>query len=269
MGQLLACMINRPEHLQAAVRYETESARATPLAKDGWGIGFYHAGEVLHKKRPKADAATGWAGMFEGVRSDVAIAHVRDATVGAPRANNTHPFRMRQWLFAHGGSIGGFAAIRDRLVTGLPDFLQRNLRGDTDSEHLFHVLLSFLHDSGQIDVPEAAEQAVGAAIRSTVTLVDQLSREVGAPVGDLNLALTNGRDLYLLRRGGPYYLTERSSLMVEPGPTDGPDNAAPSDTRYVLALAQELPEKPMGYRELGDNTVVHVSRDLAVTEQQL
>ena len=270
MGQVLACMINRAEHLQAAVRYETELLHAAPVAKDGWGIGFYHAGEVLHKKRPKADPNTpGWASMFDGVRSDLAIAHVRSATVGAVRANNTHPFRMRQWLFAHGGSIGGFAALRERLMSELPDFLQRNMRGDTDSEHLFHCLLSFLHDSGQLDAQEPAEQAVVGAIRSTVALVDQLSREISAPEGDLNLALTNGRDLYLLRRGGPFYITERSHLMLEPSREQVDDGPSPSDTRYVLALAQDLERVPPDYREIADNTVVHVSRDLVTTDHRL
>lgn len=269
MGQLLACMINRPELLQAAVRFETQTAQAVPMAKDGWGVGFYHAGEVLHRKRPKADpAAADWPAVFEGIRSDVAIAHVREATVGAPRANNTHPFRMRQWLFAHSGSIGNFEAVRDRLVEGLPDFLRRNIRGDTDSEHVFHVLLSFLHDAGQLDVPEPSQSAVTGAVRASVTLVDQLSREVGAPVGDLNLALTNGRDLYVLRRGGPVYLAERDRLSIES--TDEPEGPSDAtDTRYVMALAQELPKAPSGFEAVDEGTLICVNRNLDVERHAL
>lgn len=270
MGQLLACMINRAELLQAAVRYETQTAQAVPMAKDGWGVGFYHAGEVLHKKRPKRDPdAPDWVSVFEGIRSDVAIAHVREATFGAARANNTHPFRMRQWLFAHSGSVGGFEAIRERLVSELPDFLRRNIRGDTDSEHIFHVLLSFLHDGSQLDSPEPGEAAVVGAIRASVALVDQLSNEVGAPPGDLNLALTNGRDLYLLRRGGPMYLTERDRLPVDPDDKDADAGADYADTRYVMALAQELPVVPVGYREVPNGTLVTINRNLQVSQHTL
>lgn len=262
-------MINRPELLQAAVRYETHTAQAVPMAKDGWGVGFYHAGEVLHRKRPKADPdAQDWPSVFDGIRSDIAIAHVREATFGAARANNTHPFRMRQWLFAHSGSVSGFEAIRDRLVEGLPDFLRRNIRGDTDSEHIFHVLLSFLHDAGQLDVPEPSAGAVAGAVRASVALVDQLSREVGAPVGDLNLALTNGRDLYVLRRGGPMYLAARDRLSVEAGDEiDGGGSAA--DTRYVMVLAQELPQAPSGFETVDEGTLVCIDRNLDIKRQAL
>ena len=36
------------------------------------------------------------------------IGHVRAATVGNLRTENTHPFRYRQWLFAHTGTVDGY-----------------------------------------------------------------------------------------------------------------------------------------------------------------
>ena len=39
------------------------------------------------------------------VRADVLIGHVRTATVGTLRTENTHPFRYRQWLFAQTGTL--------------------------------------------------------------------------------------------------------------------------------------------------------------------
>ena len=77
--------------------------------------------------------------MLEEVRSDILVAQARHATVGALRTDNTHPFRYRQWMFANTGTIDGFSELRPRLMETLPKFLQRSVRGDTDSEVLFHL----------------------------------------------------------------------------------------------------------------------------------
>ena len=52
------------------------------------------------------------------VRADLLVGHVRSATVGGLRTENTHPFRYRQWLFAQTGTLPSFDAIRDRLAFG-------------------------------------------------------------------------------------------------------------------------------------------------------
>jgi glutamine amidotransferase len=276
MGHIIACMINRADLLEEAVRAE-QDALGTPSQSehDGWGVGFYQAGEVLHKKHPQTSSATlEWSSMLHGVRSHVAIAHVRDASVGSRRADNNHPFRMRQWLFAHAGAVNGFSAIQERLLASMPDFLRRNIRGDTDSEHVFHVFLSFLHDAGQLDAIDAADQSVLAALRSTVSLVDNLVAEIGAPKSDVNLVLTNGRQLYALRRGSPMIVVERDRLST---PDSTPPRAprafeeatrASDPVRYVL-IANTAREAAPGQRAVADNRLIAVDRDLRVTEYSL
>jgi glutamine amidotransferase len=271
MGLLLACSITRADLLGEAVREEAAALDvAMPAHADGSGVGFYQSGEVLHRKRPQAPSEKlGWRDVFEGIHSDVAVAHVREATVGDGRAENTQPFRMRQWLFAHVGSLAGESAIRERLVESLPDFLRRNVRGQTDSELLFHVVLSFLHDSGHLDSIDVAHPAVLSALRSALTLVDRPAREVGAPPEGLALALTNGRQLYALQRGLPLAMVERSRLSRresdQPGGRAGHDHGA----RYVIVASCKQGDPPMEYRELADNEVVCIDRDLNVTSEKL
>ena len=267
MGQLLACMITRADLLQAAVVAEAEHLGPLPERIDGWGVGFFHAGEVLHKKRPMyAPEPLSWPALFEGLSSSVAIAHLREGTVGDARADNTHPFRMRQWLFAHVGSVEGFANMRSNLLSELPDFLQRNMRGDTDSEHVFHIVLSFLHDAGQLDAPDPNPVAVLSAVRSTVSLMDRYAREIGAPTPKLNLALTNGRDLYLLRRGTPLYLVERDHLPSDEGV---PEGRSVGPVRYIMAHCGSASPAPSGYHEIPEGHLLHVDRELAVVEHEL
>jgi len=261
MGQLLACMISRADLLGRALECEEASLAPPSKSSDGWGVGFYSDGEVLHKKRPQSPAPAQWSSMVEGLRSNVALVHVREATVGDARAENTHPFRMRQWLFAHSGSIGGFDAVRERLLESTPDFLRRNIRGETDSEHVFHVLLSFLHDGGHLDQVEAPDEAVVGAMRATAQLVDRLVSEVGAPLPGLNLAVTNGRHLYFLTRGEPACMVQRDHLPGRESDTDG--RPAPSDpVRYALIAASIGDGPPPGYESLPAGQITVVDRDL-------
>jgi predicted glutamine amidotransferase len=235
---------------------------------DGWGVGFYQAGEVLHKKHPQpAEGSLQWSNMLRGIRSHVAIAHVRDATVGTRRADNNHPFRMRAWLFAHVGEVAGFSAIQEPLLQSMPDFLRRNIRGETDSEHVFHVFLSFLHDAGQLDAIDVPDQIVLASLRGAVSLVDRLTSEVGAPQSNLNLVLTNGRQLYALRRGTPMVVVERDRLSMPEAERDKP--AHPADpVRYVL-IASASGDTPAGYRTLDNGQFLAVDRDLHVATHAL
>ena len=54
MGLLLACMISRADLLGEALLEEREALDASlPKAADGWGAGFYQAGEALHRKLPQ------------------------------------------------------------------------------------------------------------------------------------------------------------------------------------------------------------------------
>src|SRR5262245_28171679 len=124
MGRLLGYMANRSDRLGDVLADERSAIALPPdFRPDAWGIGFYQGGEVLHKKRPKLDPRPiDWESVANGVRSDCVIIHFRQATVGDFRADNTHPFRMRQWMFAHDGTITGFGGVRARLLETLPDF---------------------------------------------------------------------------------------------------------------------------------------------------
>ncbi|MGE0791906.1 MAG: class II glutamine amidotransferase [Sandaracinaceae bacterium] len=256
MGRLIGYMANRTDRLADVLDQELAAiAPEADFRPDAWGIGFYQGGEVLHKKRPKLDdGPIDWEKVARGVRSDAVLIHFRQATVGDFRSDNTHPFRLRQWLFAHVGTVPGFAAIKGSLLESLPDFLRLNIRGSTDSEHVFMVLMSFLHDAGQLDHPDASRDVVLGAVRATLALVARLCSEVGAPEPTLNLMLTNGRTLYAVRKGGPMYYVEHAERPP------GEQNAG--SFRYALIVA-DGDRVPVGYTELPEGSVLVVDRDLS------
>lgn len=206
MARLVGFIGNRPDLGARAIELEGDAlnVRSKPGVTPGWGVGFYQGGEILLKRRPIDDRPElSLADLTRDVRGDILIAHVRAATVGALRTENTHPFRYRQWLFAQTGTIEAFSELRGRLRESLPQFLQRDVRGETDSELLFHLFLSFLHDVLLLDRPAVGPGDALTALRATIALVDRLSAEEGAPPSRMNLLLSSPEYLIAVHGGRP------------------------------------------------------------------
>jgi predicted glutamine amidotransferase len=202
MARLFGLIGNRPDLVGHVLALESEAlvarTRGSPL---GWGIGFYQGGEVLMRRRPIDDREEIQpAKLAADVKADVLLGHVRSATVGALRTENTHPFRYRQWLFAQTGTLPHFDAIRERLVATVPEFLRGNVRGETDSEIVFHVFLSFLHDAGRLDDGSAAPGAVIDALKSSLAVIEGMAAEVGDVGEGTNLLVSNGETLFAVHR---------------------------------------------------------------------
>jgi glutamine amidotransferase len=267
MGRLIGYMANRADRLPEALAEEKLAVGEVPAeAADAWGIGFYQGGEVLHKKRPHLGGdRVQWADIVGNVRTDAAIIHLRNATVGDYRAENTHPFRMRQWLFAHVGTVAGFDAIKKSLLDPMPDFLQRNVRGTTDSEVVFHSLLSFLDDGGKLDDVDAEPKTLLGAARSTISLVDRFAQEVGAPEPTLSFVLTNGRQMLAVRRGLPMSFVEREIGGDARTQGRGPG----SSLRYVMVVAGEQPVVAPEHRAMSDGQALLIDRELRATLHKL
>jgi glutamine amidotransferase len=174
--------------------FEADALRARSTgAPMGWGLGFYQGGEVLIRRRPIDERQElEVSSLATDVRADLLIGHVRHATVGALRTENTHPFRYRQWLFAQTGTVSDFEQIRERLVGSVPEFLRGGIRGETDAEVVFHVFLSFLHDAGLLNSTSVDPVPVREALRSSLAVIDGITAEVGTKPCRLNVMVSNG-----------------------------------------------------------------------------
>ncbi len=270
MSRLLGYVANRADRMRDALHQERAILKndSAPTSASGWGIGFYHGDEVLHKKRPtRPGEPVNWEHIAGDVHTDCAVLHLRQPTVGDFRAENAHPFRMRQWLFAHQGTIDGFDGIRDSVAAGIPDFMRRNVRGQTDSEYLFHTLLSFLHDAGQLDNPDVTETQTLPAISAAVALVERLAAEVGGKENSLSFILTNGRSMYALRLGAPMLYIERNG-MHDPPDDYTPPPVGSTQLRYAM-VASGVEEAPAEYRVVPERSVVVISRSLDVSVHAL
>lgn len=269
MARLVGFIGNRPDLGTRVLELEARHllVRRKSEAIPGWGVGFYQGGEFLLKRRPIDDRPTlDLRDMTQGIRADILVAHIRMGTVGVARTENTHPFRYRQWLFAQTGTINAFSTLRGRLTDSLPQFLLRDVRGETDAELLFHLFLSFLHDAGQLDRPHVSANTARAALRSSLALVDRLCAEEGHEPNALNLLVASPE--YLVAVHGHGRMASRvlhGAQDLERILGDGglgrmrlPDFAA---CRFSLVASDfENDETPAGWTSVSDRAIVTLTR---------
>jgi glutamine amidotransferase len=273
MGALVAIIQSDPNLLPCQVaRLDAHvSLQDGERLPDAYGFGHYGGGSVLLGKRPiGAQRALGLSDLAGGITAEAILAHARYATVGKSKDENTHPFRFRRWLFAHDGTVEAFDRVRPLLLEGLPDFLRRNIMGDTDSEYLFMWFLKVLRDEGRMDELDLEAQTAARALAATVRQVEEWCRAAGAQrPSRLGLVATNGRIMVATRRGGPLHYALLEGIV--PCPVHGIDLRTPeSDPRVrphrvvkAVAFASRL-RSPNGFIEVPEGSVVAVSRGLQV-----
>jgi glutamine amidotransferase len=274
MGSLVAIIQTDPNLMrcQLARLGELVTLSEPGRAPDAVGYGYYSESDVLLGKRPSGvPGPIALPALVGTVESEVLLVHARQATVGTFEERNTHPFRFRRWLFAHDGTIEGFEQVRPRLLASLPDFLRRNIQGETDSEHAFMYFLKLLRDEGRLDDLELEAATAGQALARTARQIDAWCREVGAQKPSaLNFVATNGRILTATRRGRPLHYALVEGIL--PCPLDGLDAATPeSDPRLrphrrvkAVCFATSVLQ-PGGFLEVPESSVVSVSRSLQVS----
>jgi glutamine amidotransferase len=258
---------NRSDLGAFVLQSNAELLRVTRRPGDplGWGLGFYQAGEILLRRRPIDDRSEiDLTEAAEDIRTDVLIGHVRHASVGALRTENTHPFRYRSWVFAQTGTISGFENLRERLLASQPEFLRRNVRGETDSECFFYLFLSFLHDAGHLAEEHVTPAHVVAALRASIALVDRLSAEEGHGPNGGDILVTNGESMIAVHRDGlmAYRLLRGKHDIEELLGEDGTRKARiPSiESTHFTIVASDLDAVPAGWALVPSRTVVTLSR---------
>jgi len=278
MGALVAILQTDPNLLRCQVaRLDAHvSLRDGERLPDAYGFGHYGGGSVLLGKRPTGATHPLALGELVGqLDSEALLAHARYASVGKAKDENTHPFRFRRWLFAHDGTIEAFDLVRPKLEQGVPEFLRRNVMGDTDSEHAFMWFLKLLKDENRIDELDLDSAVAARALAGTVRQIEAWCREAGAPrPSRLNFVATNGRIMVATRRNGPLHYALLEGIL--PCAVHGIDLQTPESDPKVrphrrakaVAFANRL-RSQNGFIEVPEGSVVAVSRSLQVSVSAL
>lgn len=164
-----------------------------PLNGDGFGIGWY-VSDVNYEPVTFVSINPAWSNrnlrnLAPKIRTECFIAHVRAASVGEVSESNCHPFQYRNLLMMHNGGVENFSFIKRQIREPLSDEFYNWIKGQTDSEHIFALLLHYLYKESSVVTPEA----VTSAFEKTFQHLAKLMKDYGIhEAAYLNMVITNG-----------------------------------------------------------------------------
>lgn len=139
--------------------------------------------------------------------SDCIMAHIRAASPGTGvNLNNCHPFKAGRLLFCHNGRIFGYQQMKRQFLEHLGDEAFLFMRGTTDSEGVFGLILTILGQDG-FGSPMTQTSAFGArrlagALKKTLAKIGHILDESDLKFRDYstcNFALTDGETMVVTR----------------------------------------------------------------------
>lgn len=123
---------------------------------DGFGVAWYGnhiaKGSCLFKFVTPAWSNSNLRNIGDHVESGLIFAHIRAASSGhdplesvAVSHENCHPFKYKNFTFMHNGGIPTFSKMKLKLLNCLDETFFQEIKGSTDSEHIFALFLTFLY----------------------------------------------------------------------------------------------------------------------------
>jgi ergothioneine biosynthesis protein EgtC len=240
-----------------------------PLNGDGFGVGWY-SHHISHEPATFVSLNPAWSNrnlrnLAPKIQSDCMLAHVRAASVGEVSEANCHPFQYRELLMAHNGGVENFGRIKRDIRAQLSDELYNWIKGQTDSEHIFSLLVNRLNTEHH----EFSADAVTDAFEYTFHHVKSLMKKHGIhEEAYLNMVVTNGHFIVATRfvtddKAEPLtlYHSEGSRYVVEDGMSRM--EAPKDDDEAVLVVSEKLTDDSH-WTMIPKNHFVIVEHDLNV-----
>lgn len=194
------------------------------LNADGFGIGWYNRAidpyPALFKSTQPAWNDDNLQHIASKTLSDCFIGHVRACTVGNVSLPNCHPFAYDRYLFAHNGTIENFNIIKKALFLQIDSEYFLNIKGQTDSETFFHLILNTMKHR-KLSIQEAIPEALN--------ILNSILKEHGLHLDyRVSAVMTDGDELVAIRyttdpENHPLslnYSCEEGSLIIASEPLD-------------------------------------------------
>lgn len=197
---LVGSLITEPRHSLVNQSFQAEE-REEPLNGDGFGLGWY-VPEVSEEPALFKSISPAWSNrnlqeLSRVISASCILAHVRAATQGLIVSEvNCHPFKWGKYAFMHNGDIGGFSAIRRPLINQLSDTAFAQIKGNTDSEHFFAVVIDELLQLEHLKPWDRLPTAMIKAVKKVQNLIDQ---HAPGSFSYMNMVLTDGHLAAVMR----------------------------------------------------------------------
>lgn len=194
-------------YAQNALMVQSRADLAGKSHAHGWGLAAYED-HLPHIERQAWAAYHGehFRRAAARIYSKAVVAHVRRATVGGPKPANTHPFVDGPWVFVHNGTVPHFKEVGKMLLGRIAPRRRRLIRGDTDSEQVFHFLRTLQEVEPDVPVREVLHKGLSQVV-AWCRDIDPAAR-----IG-LNVILTDGERMVGSRLGRTLYHVERDGII--------------------------------------------------------
>jgi glutamine amidotransferase len=257
MCRLLGIIANKPVDLEFSLERFKRFADWNP---DGWGIGWYDGKEpkIFKQGISAIDRESKLPVLSKEVRSNIIITHIRKGTGAEPSERNSHPFKYKNWIFAHNGKVDG-----DYLKPLLNLEHKQALQGETDSEIYFHWLLQCAEEEQDII------EGIGKAVKKV------LERDHSG----LNFLLSDGLSLYAFRYASKFKSYYSLYRLIRKPLESGPIEFLSKETqalirsktlkgeRALLVCSEKLTEEKWVEIDLGK--LLTVKSDLSFKETRI
>lgn len=154
-------LLYKPEHSLIVQSYQPREMQTALLNADGFGIGWYHS-QKAENPYTYRNILPIWSDLnlpqlSRYVESGCVVGYVRSATPGlAVDLSNCQPFSCDRLLFTHNGYIDKFRQTLYRPIRNqLNDATYQFIKGTTDSEHIFALILHELQTHSSLSLEEA------------------------------------------------------------------------------------------------------------------
>ena len=230
-------LLLKPEN--SLINQALDPERHPELQLAGWGFGIW--GEHLLKpeepfiyRRPMTAFYDDNASrMIPSLQASTMLAHVRAAAYDSKVVmvdENCHPFSFEEtpWIVAQNGYLPNWQLLQRELLQHCEDRYLKQMRGNTDTEFIYVLLLSLLEGDSNEDVQRAIEKLIeliaqamkdldlGALTKLKMALVSA-DRIIGVNVGLGHHGETNpAGDWKALRKSAPDSDDFALSMLLEP-----------------------------------------------------
>lgn len=229
---------------------------------DGWGIATWSEDGVrIRRDASPAHISEDFRAAAQETEAATILAHVRRATVGAMVPENTHPFEWGKWAFVHNGTVPYFDELRPRMLETMTPGHRAAIRGSTDSEHIFHMLLT-VHEADP-------ELPLLTALEGTLRRVARWCNDMGPATRlGLNVLLTDGRRMVGSRwqRTLSYLLRERLADCEVCGLRHA--RCEPPEAYRAVVIASEPTTQEL-WHEVPERSVYEVTDDFRLRIEPL
>ncbi len=203
------------EHSLCHQSYQARELLTGVVCADGYGFGWYDDDGSDGIAARYSFPGPIWsdpnlASMAPHIRAQVMVAAVRNASVaGRNTHDNCAPFRDGRYLFSLNGFLPNFPdAWSEPFASWLTPERRNRVRGGTDAEYLFQILLARVDEHGG----DAA--ALASATQSLIRDVLNHAKTAGLDVY-LNMLLSDGERVVATRAGSKP--TQNSLYLLQDG----------------------------------------------------